>query len=51
MCGPTVAAVIARERGVPVEAVGTWRIRSPVRPLPLVALAALEGGLDAEAEE
>jgi NADPH-dependent 2,4-dienoyl-CoA reductase/sulfur reductase-like enzyme len=51
MCGPTVAAVIARERGVPVEAVGTWRVRTPVRPLPLVALAALEGGLDAEAEE
>jgi len=51
MCGPAVAAVIARAQNVPVEAVGTWRIRFPVRPLPLAALAALEGGLDAEPEE
>jgi NADPH-dependent 2,4-dienoyl-CoA reductase/sulfur reductase-like enzyme len=51
MCGPTVAAVVARERHLPIEAMGTWRIRFPVRPLPLVALAALEGELEAEPEE
>jgi NADPH-dependent 2,4-dienoyl-CoA reductase/sulfur reductase-like enzyme len=51
MCGPTVAAILARENHLPIEAVGTWRIRFPVRPLPLVALAALAGGLEAEPEE
>ncbi len=51
MCGPAVAAVIAREQNLPIEAVGTWRIRFPVRPLPLTALAALAGGLEAEPEE
>lgn len=51
MCGPTVAAVLAREHHLSIEAVGTWRIRFPVRPLPLVALAALEGELEAEPEE
>ena len=51
MCGPIVAAVLAREQNLPVEAVGMWRIRFPVRPLPLTALAALEGGLEAEPEE
>jgi NADPH-dependent 2,4-dienoyl-CoA reductase/sulfur reductase-like enzyme len=44
MCGPTVAAIIAHERGVPVPEVGTYRIRIPVRPLPLAILAELEGG-------
>ena len=44
MCGPTVAAIIAHERGIPVQDVGTWRVRVPVRPLPLAALAELEGG-------
>lgn len=44
MCGPTVAAVLARELRVPVPEVGTYRIRIPVRPLPLAALASLEGG-------
>jgi len=44
MCGPTVAAIIARERGVAVQDVGNYRIRIPVRPLPLAALALLEGG-------
>jgi NADPH-dependent 2,4-dienoyl-CoA reductase/sulfur reductase-like enzyme len=44
MCGPTVAAIIAHERGVPVQEVGTYRIRIPVRPLPLAILAELEGG-------
>jgi octopine oxidase subunit A len=44
MCGPTVAAIIASERGVPVQDVGNYRIRIPVRPVPLAVLAELEGG-------
>jgi NADPH-dependent 2,4-dienoyl-CoA reductase/sulfur reductase-like enzyme len=43
MCGPTVASLLARETGQPVEAVGTYRIRVPVRPIPLMTLAALRG--------
>ncbi|HSU05087.1 MAG TPA: NAD(P)/FAD-dependent oxidoreductase [Acetobacteraceae bacterium] len=43
MCGPTVAAVIARETGRNMAEVGTYRIRIPVRPVPLAALADLVG--------
>ncbi|MGH7121169.1 MAG: FAD-dependent oxidoreductase [Acetobacteraceae bacterium] len=46
MCGPTVAAVIARESGRETAAVGNYRIRIPVKPLPLAALALLEGEAD-----
>lgn len=51
MCGPAVAAVLAREQNLPIDAVGTWRIRFPARPLPLTCLASLEGGVDEEPEE
>lgn len=43
MCGPTVSAVIARESGHSIQEVGTYRIRIPVRPIPLTALADLVG--------
>jgi hypothetical protein len=43
MCGPTVAAVIARESGRSIRDVGTYRIRIPVRPVPLMAFAELAG--------
>ena len=43
MCGPTVGALIARETGHGIEEVGTFRIRVPVRPVPLMALAGLVG--------
>ena len=43
MCGPTVAAVIARESGRSIRDVGTYRIRIPVRPVPLMAFAELVG--------
>jgi len=43
MCGPTVAAVIAHETGSSMQEVGTYRIRVPVRPVPLTALAELVG--------
>jgi NADPH-dependent 2,4-dienoyl-CoA reductase/sulfur reductase-like enzyme len=43
MCGPTVSAVIARETGHSISDVGTYRIRIPVRPIPLSVLADLVG--------
>jgi NAD(P)H-nitrite reductase large subunit len=43
MCGPTVSALIARETGRSIQDVGAYRIRVPVRPIPLVALAELVG--------
>jgi octopine oxidase subunit A len=43
MCGPTVARVIARESGRSIAEVGAYRIRIPVRPVPLMALAELVG--------
>lgn len=41
MCGLTVAEVIARERGVAVDEVGYYRVRSPIKPITLSALAAM----------
>ena len=46
MCGLTVAEVMAKELGRSVEEVGYYRIRSPIKPLPLSALAALEADED-----
>ncbi len=43
MCGPTVASLIAHETGRTMAAVGTYRIRVPVRPIPLMTLAGLIG--------
>jgi NADPH-dependent 2,4-dienoyl-CoA reductase/sulfur reductase-like enzyme len=47
MCGTTVAAVIAKERGMTIEAAGALRPRAPFKPLTVGELAALpaEGGL------
>lgn len=39
LCGLTVTELIARERGVSPEQVGTYRIRPPVKPIALSALA------------
>jgi NADPH-dependent 2,4-dienoyl-CoA reductase/sulfur reductase-like enzyme len=39
MCGPTVNALIAAEQAVEPEDVGYFRIRPPLKPLPLQALA------------
>ncbi len=50
MCALAVAEIIADERGLAVEDVGSFRIRPPVRPVTLGELAAMEGGaLEAEA--
>jgi octopine oxidase subunit A len=39
LCGPVVGPVIARERGVPVSAIGTFRPRAPYKPITVGALA------------
>ncbi len=49
MCGLAAAEVIADERGLPVEEVGSFRIRPPIKPLTLGELASMEGEA-AEAE-
>jgi len=41
VCGPTVAAILASENRLSPEEVGYYRIRPPLKPLPLAALAAL----------
>lgn len=42
MCGVTVAQLIARTHGVPIEAAGYYRIRPPLKPVPLAALASMD---------
>ena len=49
MCGLAVAEIIADERGLAVEDIGSFRIRPPIKPLTLGELAAMEGET-AEAE-
>jgi NADPH-dependent 2,4-dienoyl-CoA reductase/sulfur reductase-like enzyme len=41
LCGLTVAELIADARGVPVEQVGYYRLRPPVKPIALGELAAM----------
>ena len=48
-CGVTVAELIAKARGVPVDAVGALRARFPVRPLTLGELAAVPANAAAHA--
>jgi NADPH-dependent 2,4-dienoyl-CoA reductase/sulfur reductase-like enzyme len=40
-CGLTVTEIIAGERGVPPETVGTFRIRTPIKPVTLAELASM----------
>jgi thioredoxin reductase len=39
MCGLTVSELIAQARGVPPDTVGYYRLRPPVKPIPLKELA------------
>lgn len=39
MCGPTVSEIIAGTRGVSPDEVGYFRIRPPLKPIPLSAIA------------
>ncbi|MBP2300562.1 NAD(P)/FAD-dependent oxidoreductase [Azospirillum picis] len=41
LCAQTVTEIMAEERGVDPSAIGTYRLRSPVKPLRLSELAAL----------
>lgn len=41
VCGTVVTQLLASELGQPPEAVGAYRIRAPLKPVPLGALAAL----------
>ncbi|MDP6566624.1 MAG: NAD(P)/FAD-dependent oxidoreductase [Alphaproteobacteria bacterium] len=45
-CAGTVAQLIAAETGRPVADVGGYRMRGPIKPIPLASLAALETGDD-----
>ena len=49
LCGLTVNAVIANERGVAPDQVGYYGIRPPVKPITLGELAALPKSPDARA--
>lgn len=42
MCGLTVAEIMADERGVPIEQIGYYRVRAPLKPMSLAALATLD---------
>jgi len=45
-CGPALAHILAAAQGRPVDAVGAFRIRPPVRPITLAQLAALDTAAD-----
>jgi len=46
MCGPVVSAIIAEARGVSPDEVGYFRIRPPLKPIPLAAIANADLGSD-----
>lgn len=46
MCGPVVSALIAEVRGVSADEVGYFRIRPPLKPIPLSAIANADLGDD-----
>jgi hypothetical protein len=46
LCGPTVAAVIAETRSVPVEEVGHFRPRAPYKPITVNELGGAPHGAD-----
>ena len=39
MCGTTISEMVAAARGIPVQHAGHYRIRQPIKPLPLGVLA------------
>jgi bacterioferritin-associated ferredoxin len=44
LCGPTVSRLVAEARGVPVAEVGYFRLRPPVKPIPLRGFASAREG-------
>ncbi len=53
MCGIAVTQILAAELGKPPEEVGAYRIRPPLKPIPIAAIATLAGRTpeDATTEE
>jgi NADPH-dependent 2,4-dienoyl-CoA reductase/sulfur reductase-like enzyme len=52
VCGPVVGAILGTENSLAPEDVGQYRIRPPLKPVPLSALAALDRTADTrEADE
>lgn len=51
MCGLTVCEMMAAEQGRTPEAVGAYRARMPIRPLPLGSYAAMERPAEADANQ
>jgi NADPH-dependent 2,4-dienoyl-CoA reductase/sulfur reductase-like enzyme len=45
LCGATVSRLIAEARGVPVAEVGYFRLRPPVKPVPLRSFASVHEGV------
>jgi NADPH-dependent 2,4-dienoyl-CoA reductase/sulfur reductase-like enzyme len=43
MCGLTITDIIAKETALPEDTVGSFRIRSPIKPVTLAELASLAG--------
>jgi NADPH-dependent 2,4-dienoyl-CoA reductase/sulfur reductase-like enzyme len=41
LCGPTVAAIMAAERGVAMEEIGYYRLRPPFKPITVAEIASL----------
>ena len=48
ICGLAVAGILARELATSPEAVGAYRVRSPLKPVPLAAIAQLESAMQRE---
>ena len=44
MCGSTVAEIIADVHRVPLPETGYYRVRPPLKPVPLGALANMDNG-------
>ncbi|SAL18731.1 (2Fe-2S)-binding protein [Caballeronia sordidicola] len=42
MCGITVTQILAEARGVAPQDIGAYRVRAPIKPIPLHSLAALD---------
>lgn len=51
MCGPVLSQIVARETGRPVADIGALRIRPPLKPVPMGAIAALATGDPYDPEE
>jgi NADPH-dependent 2,4-dienoyl-CoA reductase/sulfur reductase-like enzyme len=49
VCGPTVEALLSKESGLSPQEVGQYRIRPPLKPVPLSAIAALASRDDGRA--